>query len=237
MATHDVTTAEGLQNACAEAKRRLELNPGDVERIASFLQEVNEVSSEDRQSETFVRRVWDESPLFDLGHGDYDVSAAFADSDFRRRFHELTARHLPTAPSERAVRLDEVLRDTLDLVLPFVPPNSSGGRDRPILKATRVFAALFPNDFTTLHYPGGTLHKRMGGRGLRESPARANRRILDRLDGFIEPANPSDWHSVARHMMLPAILLEILPSEAPPPAPPPPVPIAPGYSRSSPKVG
>ena len=215
MATVDVTTAEGRRNACDEAERRLEQNPGDVERIAKFLQEVSEASAEDRQSETFARRVWDENPLFDLGHGDYDVSAAFADSDFRRDFHELTAKHLPTAPSERAVRLDEVLRDTLDLVLRFVPPNRSGGRDRPILKATRVFAALFPTDFTTLPYPEN-LWKQLGERGLHSSPARANRRILDRLDGFIEPVDPSDWHSVARHMMLPAILRKILPPKPPP---------------------
>lgn len=82
MATYDVTTKEGLRNACEEAVRRLEQIPDDVERIAKFLQEVNEASAEDRQGETFVRRVWDENPLFDLGNGDYDVSAAFSDSDF-----------------------------------------------------------------------------------------------------------------------------------------------------------
>lgn len=54
--------------------------------------------------------------------------------------------------------------------------------------------------------------------GFRASPAKANRRILDRLDGFIAPLDQSDWHSVARHMMLPAILREILPPEPPPPS-------------------
>ena len=98
MATLDVTTTEGLRNACNEAQRRLEQIPDDVQRIAKFLQEVSATSAEDRQTETFVRRVWDESPLFDLGNGDYDVSAAFHDADFRRGLAELTAGHLPTVP-------------------------------------------------------------------------------------------------------------------------------------------
>ena len=34
MATFDMTTTEGRRNACEEAERRLEQNPGDVERIA-----------------------------------------------------------------------------------------------------------------------------------------------------------------------------------------------------------
>ena len=53
------------------------------------------------------------------------------------------------------------------------------------------------------------MYKHLGGRGLGSSPAQANRRILDRLDGVIEPVDPSDWNSVARRMMLPAILLKI----------------------------
>ena len=212
MATFDLRTPKGLRDACREAERKLAQDPQYVERVettAKFLQELDEASGEERQSKTFLRRVWDDNPLFGLGHGDYDVSAALADSDFRRGFHDLTAGHLPSSAHERAVRLDGVLNATLDLVQPFVPPNRSGHRHKPMLKATRVFAALFPNDFTTLHYPGETLHKHMGGRGLRFSPAQANRRILDQIDGVIESVDPSDWNGVAWRMMLPAILLEM----------------------------
>jgi hypothetical protein len=53
MATFDMTTTEGLRNACEEAERRLEQIPGNVERIAKFLQEVAATSAEERQSETF----------------------------------------------------------------------------------------------------------------------------------------------------------------------------------------
>ena len=102
---------------------------------------------------------------------------------------------------------------------PFVPPDRNGHRDKPILKATRVFAALFPNDFTTLRYPTDTwtLYKHLGGGGRGKSRAQANRRTLDGLNGVIGPVDPSDWNSVARRMMLPAILLKIHHEPPPPP--------------------
>ena len=222
MATFDLRTPKGLRDACREAERKLAQDAQYVERVettARFLQELHEVTGEERQSETFLRRVWDDNPLFDLGHGDYDVSAAFADSDFRREFHELTTGHLPIATDERAVRLDEVLNATVELVQPFVPPNRNGHRDKPILKATRAFATLFPNDFTTLRYPTDTwtLYRHLGGGGRGKPRAQANRRTLDLLNGVIGPVDPSDWNSVARRMMLPAILLKIHRKPPPPP--------------------
>ena len=222
MATFDLRTPKGLRDACREAERKLAQDAQYVERVettARFLQELHEVTGEERQSETFLRRVWDDNPLFDLGHGDYDVSAAFADSDFRREFHELTTGHLPIATDERAVRLDEVLNATVELVQPFVPPNRNGHRDKPILKATRAFATLFPNDFTTLRYPTDTwtLYRHLGGGGRGKPRAQANRRTLDLLNGVIGPVDPSDWNSVARRMMLPAILLKIRRKPPPPP--------------------
>ncbi len=225
MATFDLRTPIGLRDACREAERRLAQDPGDVERVettAKFLQEVHGAPAEERQSETFLRRVWDESPLFDIGHGDFDVSAALADSDFRRRFHALTTEHLPTALGERAGRLDEVLNTALDLVQRFVAPDRGGRRLKPLIKTRRVFATLFPHDFTTLRYPDETwpLYKHLGGRARGRPPAQAHRRILDRIDGVIETVDPSDWNGVARRMMLPGTLLEMHDEGQPDPDPP-----------------
>ena len=75
MATFDLRTPKGLRDACREADRKLAQDPQYVERVettAKFLQELHEASGEERQSETFLRRVWDDNPLFELGHGDYD---------------------------------------------------------------------------------------------------------------------------------------------------------------------
>ncbi len=202
-------TREGLRVACREAERRLHRD--SVEESARFLRDVQASSDEERISEAFLHRIWDESPLGDVGHGDYDVSAALSNEGFRRQFHELTSRPLPDTPSERAARLDEILAETLDLVRPFVPPNRKGHHDKPKIKTTRAFAALFPNDFTAPFYDllRQGLRDAMGADVAASHPARASRWILDRLVDAIGPVDRSDWSSVARRMKLPRILLEI----------------------------
>ena len=222
MATFDMATTEGLRVACREAERKLAQDPQYVERVeatAKFLQEVHEASDEEQQSEAFLRRVWDESPLFDLGGGDLNVSAALVDSDFRREFHSLTTEHLPTSPGERAVRLDEVLNTTLDIVQRFVAPDRSDRRLKPLIKTRRVFATLFPHDFTTLRYPKETwaLYQHLGGRARGRPPAQAHRRILDRIERVVDSVDSTDWNGVARRMMLPATLLEIHDTSGPEP--------------------
>ena len=67
MATFDLRTTEGLREACREAERRLKESPELVEKIeeiAGFLQEVQETTAEDRESEAFQRRIWEQNPLF-----------------------------------------------------------------------------------------------------------------------------------------------------------------------------
>ncbi len=205
-------TREGLRVACREAERRLHRD--SVEESARFLRDVQASSDEERISEAFLHRIWDESPLGDVGHGDYDVSAALSNEGFRRQFHELTSRPLPDTPSERAeraARLDEILAETLNLVRPFVPSNRKGHHDKPKIKTTRALAALFPNDFTAPFYDllRQRLRDAMGADVAASRPARASRWILDRLVDAIGPVDRSDWSSVARRMKLPRILLEI----------------------------
>ena len=91
-----------------------------ITRNAAFLQEVHETPPTDRESEHFLTRIWDENPLAELYNGNYYVSRALADADFRRNFHKLTAATLPEG-EERAVRLNEILDDVLGLVQPHVP--------------------------------------------------------------------------------------------------------------------
>ena len=212
MATFDMTTTEGLRIACHEAEASFAQEPDNVERMASFLQEVHETPVEERQSETFLRRVWDDNPLGGVGNGDYDVRAALSDDSFRRDFHGLTNSSLPGTPAERATRLDGIIAETLNLVQPFVPPNRSGLHHKPITKTMRAFAALFPNDFTALFYEPmrlRLLRDAFGGSVGVKRPATADRRILDKLEDAIGGVDRSDWSKVALRMRLPLVLLEI----------------------------
>lgn len=216
MAVIKMDTQEGLRAACRQAERRLAQNQESIEANARFLREVAGSANNERQSEVFLHRIWDENPLGDVGQGDYDLSKAFSDEGFRHQFHELTSDPLPDTSSERTRRLDAMFAQALALVQPFVPPNRNGHHDKPLAKTTRAFVALFPHDFTALIRDPlrlRFLRKALGGSVAERFRATAERRILDRLEDAIGPVDRSDWDSVARRMILPSILLEMYDSE------------------------
>ena len=219
MTTFDPSTPNGLRGACREAERRLVEDPEYVERVettAWFLRKVHEASEEERQSEEFLHRIWDDNPLGDVGQGAYDLSKALSDGAFRRQFHELIGAPLPDTSAERARRLDSVFDQALTLVQPFVLPKRRGKHVKPIAKTARAFAALFPHDFTALFREPirqKRLEEALEVHGAKKITATAERRILDRLEATIGPVDRSDWDSVARRMILPSILLEMYDSE------------------------
>ena len=211
--TYDVTKIDDLRRVCRAAEGLL-----DQERVAEnadFLQEVQGASDSDWENEGFLSRIWNENPLTDRGAGDwYQVEKALADAEFRRKFRQLIQETLPQG-EERAVRLDEVLNSTLELVQPYVNANKNGRRDKPIQKTRRAFAAIFPYDFTTLLYPE-SLSSPMGGLRGGAKNALINRWLLDRLEETIGPVDHSDWNAVARRMMLPEVILREFLQQSPP---------------------
>ena len=212
MTTFDMTTADGLGNACREAERRLEEQAETIARHAEFLQTVHGVAVEDRESEHFQRLVWEENPSDTADRGDLDVSAALADGDFRHRFHERVRGPLPERPSDRTDWLDQAQKETWDELRKYVPAMKGGRQERPKWKTQRTFAALFPRDIIPFWF--WRLHQLcqgmgMGGKGTSLRPARASRLILDRLDEVIGPVESSDWNVLARRMRLPYVLHQI----------------------------
>ena len=206
----DLKTVEGLRNACHEAERQLD--PELVSRNADFLERVSEVPNAERDREEFLRLVWVENPLADIDTGDaFDVRDAVAAPDFRRRFLELTTAPLPEAPTDRAVGFDKMYKEMQDLIRPYMPPvGKTNKRSAPAFKMARTFAALFPNDFTSLVKPEDrkSLLVFMGERQWSvNNPARANREIIGRLDDALGAVDHSDWDAVARRMMLPEVIL------------------------------
>ena len=222
MAQFDMTTIDGLRTACQEAERRLDQDP-KVATIARFLKEVDDATADERESEAFLRRIFEESPLYALSTGSkkMDVTTALSDPEFRRWFRELTDGPSPDDPQEKAAWLDERMNQAKRRAWPDAPIGSN-------VKTTRAFAALFPHDFTTHRSPGrqGQLYEILSEDKNVRDEARVNRWILDHLDSAIGPVDPSDWNAVARRMMLPQILYKIsreqprLPDTEPPAEPP-----------------
>ena len=210
---YDLRTKEGLQTACHHAESRFS-DPDDLAAIADFLHTVNRHHDTERSNEDFLRLIWDENPIAGLGAGNYDVSDALADPDFRRRFAELTTAPLPEGSADRAERLDATLNATLDNILPYMrPAGKTQKRARPRIKAVRAFAALFPNDYTALvnSKHRNKILKAMGKKTLtNKHPAQAAGQILERLNEALGPTDPSDMASVANRIKLPWKLFQLL---------------------------
>ena len=206
----DLTTPERLESACREAERLID--PNWVTESAEFLQQVHETSLAKRDSEEFLRLVWETRLLANLGGGDYPMDGAYTDTKFRRYFRNLTDAVPRKSSAKKAIRLNEIFSDTRDHAQQFVRPNKNGNRDKPWIKTLRALAALFPHDFTALlgSDERNKILKRMGeSTWPAEHPAQANRRILDRLEDAIGEVDRSDWNSVARRMKLSWFLLKI----------------------------
>lgn len=204
----DLKTTEGLRNACREAE--CQLDPESVAQNADFLERVSKTPEAERDREEFLRLVWDENSLAELGGGDFDVTKALGDPHFRKHFLELTTTPLPEDSADRAVRLDEVYNDALETIRPYMMSKGKVGKSRPRVKTTRAFAALFPIDFTTLVIAKNRNNalEFMGKRKWGEQfPAQADRGILERFDEALGAVDLSDWPAVARRMMLPEVVL------------------------------
>ena len=205
----DLRTREWLRNACREAERHLDQE--SIARNADFLEKVSKTPEVKRDSEEFLRLVWLENPLVEIDTDDaFDVTNALAAPDFRRRFLELTTAPLPEDSAERARQLDNAYNEMKKDIRPHMPPvGPTNKRSAPAHKMTRVFATLFPNDFTTLVKPPDrkALLQSMEERPWSENnPARANREIILRLDEALGTADRSDWNAVAQRMMLPEVI-------------------------------
>ena len=217
MAKFDMTFPTSLQAACLEAERRIDRDIATVLRNATFLQEVADSTARERETEAFLRRIWNENPLYKLstGSNSMDIATALTDAAFRQWFRELIDGPYPENPQERAAWLDDLMNKTKRRIW----PNSPGSN----VKTTRAFAALFPHDFTTHRSPGrkGGLYEVLSGAKNVRDEARVNRWILDRLDEAIGSVDRTDFNAVARRMMLPEILHEISAEQRQPSEPAP----------------
>ncbi len=207
MATFDIRSKEGLREACREAERRLNSSPElvkKIEEIAGFLQEVQKATADERESEAFQRRIWEENPLYNLVHARVPPSASLADPEFRRWFRERTSGPYSDATQERVGWLDECMREVTKRVWP------DNGRGSP-RRTTRAFAALFPHDFTAHRTPGreGRLYVILSGETDDLNHARVNRWLLNRLEEAAGSVKRDDWNAVARRMMLSDVLFEM----------------------------
>lgn len=199
---HDLSSIEGLQRACEDAEEN-RVDPDWPRRISELWREVELTSPEQRETEEFHRLIWTDDRISGDPQWDYSVDAAIGQPELRSWLAQESRRSLPDDPQERLDALEETLRQLVERAL------EAGMNQRPWFKATRLLAALFPRDFTTIA-SNQELDRllRLMGLALEDSVPARHRRILDRLDEALEPvSDDSDLEQVARRMTLPWILL------------------------------
>ena len=214
--TFDLDTPEG-RDALAAAERLV--RKYHVAPRATFLREVHETGADERVSEAFQRRIWERNPIYSASSTLVAaLEPAVTDPEFRRWFVERTGGPLPDDPQERTDWLDACMREVRERAWPNHPGGST-------IITTRAFAALFPHDFTAHRSPGrrgrrgrkAGLYVLLGGGHDVENEALVNRWILDRLEQAAGPVDRTDWTAVARRMVLPDALCQVLNDRPPPP--------------------
>ena len=188
---------ERLRNACNTVQ-----NTGWEEDIFDLLQDVEQASPDERRGAVFHRRIWDENPISDLPRGNIDVSQAISNMEFRQWLADVSFRPLP---ANRHNALEKIHQDLVDRV------SKLGVSKSPLAKGTRLLAALFPRDFTTL-VSEGTLDKFIGDFNKafptlkinpRGSVPYKHRQILDKLDEVLGPVPDDNLKELIRRMTLP----------------------------------
>ena len=199
---------ERLRRIC----REVEDAPGWRKNILNLLKYVENSSLEERKSEEFHRRIWDD-PISEMKRDTINVDQAIRQIKLRSWLAEESMKPLPEDRQERLEALEEIHHDLLERVTSIV------GSPRPLAKITRLLAALFPEDFTTLVTNGllGEFIRKfnesfptMEIEPQGELGPSNHRQILDRLDEALGPVPGADLKELTHRMTLPIRLLSKL---------------------------
>ena len=194
-----------------------------LRRIAerkAILEEVQTWPDADRSSREFMELLWhDRRVVGDLGRGEYDLTGAISDRQFRKDVEATISAELPRETEPRARALQKIAAALMQLAQHHsVRANGSGEGDKPTLQTWRLMTAIFPNDCAGIpssthpNYYLNKLCKAPGGPSA--STARKHRWLLDCLADFADPGSgfspDDDLGAVARRMEQVQALYEIV---------------------------
>lgn len=210
---------ERLKRDCEEAERFV--NHEWHKGVLDLLKYVENASPEERRSEEFNRLIWSrKNPIASMPQGELsnnELNQVVGSDELLSWLANMEP--LPDNPERRAEALDSRLSEAVDLVKHL----TGGGKRRPAA-VTRLLAALFPRDFTSLiasrlldefisyfneKYP--TL-----GIDPDVSDAEKHRQILKRLDDAWGTVPEGDLEERVHRMILPHQLYELLSEESRP---------------------
>ena len=216
---------ERLKRDCEEAERFA--NHEWREGILELLRYVEDASLEKRKSEEFHRSIWKSNPIASMKQGELSykvLDQVVGSEELRSWVAGKSVESLPNNPERRSQHLEDIHNELIKRVC----ADPIGLEWRPRAAVTRLLAALFPRDFTSLiasrllsefilyfnkKYP--TL-----GIDPEVSVPEKHRQILKRLDDALGTVPEGDLEERVRRMTLPHQLYELW-SQEPRPKPQP----------------
>ncbi len=210
---------ERLKRDCEEAERFA--NHKWREEILELLRYVEDASPEKRKSEEFNRLIWGRNnPIASMQQGELsrnELNQVVGSDELLSWLANMEP--LPDNPERRAEVLDSRLSEAVDLVRHL----TGGGKRRPAA-VTRLLAALFPRDFTSLIAPSllgkfiSHFNKKYPTLEIdpKVSGPEKHRQILKRLDDALGTVPEGDLEEWVRRMTLPHQLHELWSEESRP---------------------
>ena len=212
---------ERLKRDCEEAELA---DPEWREGVLDLLRYVEDASPEEHRSEEFHRRIWGRNnPIARMPQGELsrnELDQVVGSEELLSWVANMEP--LPDNPERRAEVLDSRLSEAVDRVRDL----TGGGKRRPAA-VTRLLAALFPRDFTSLiafsllsefisyfnkKYPTLEIDPKISG-------PEKHRQILKRLDDALGTVPEGDLEEWVRRMTLPHQLCELWRESRPKPQP------------------
>lgn len=215
MSERDLTTVEGLQQACHELGPPESWEDSRREWVHALAETIQWVLSADegaRGTYEFQHRLWENNRVAATGQGKVSVDRALRDEKFRSWLAKRSMEALPSGRVERLKVLSRLYDDLKRELDPFV------NRAIPHLKIFRVIAALYPEAMTTI---AGKSHMRALCRALGAErgldPVERHLWARERLDTALGPTELPPI-ALATRMALPWMLYKqfvLRPDEAP----------------------
>ena len=204
MVDTNLQRSETLRKACETIER--DWNSGTdqsqwITRISDFIDWFRKASEQERASEGFQRKLWDDNPVSAIGQGNIDVTPVIEDPNFRHWLAVELGREFGDDITSRRTHIDAIvkrLRSEFQERLPRTPQ----------LKMFRVLAIAFPRDFSTVADARRVraLHREMV-EGRRKRPLLCHFEIMDRLMEELGPTG-DETNKLARRMAIPWMLYE-----------------------------
>lgn len=202
----NLLTDEQLRESSSAAFERFQNQPGYrawEPKLAEHIAKVQDANESEFKSLRFQQNLWESESVSATGMGTVDVSKVIQSSQVVQLLWELRNLELP---KDRLART-EVLRASWETLASAVDPLVSGRRPR--LKMYRVFAALFPTDFTTIAHVNKLkrLAKAMGiGETASKHAVVLHSDVLTRLESALGKVPAAPAAEGVKRMSLPWLL-------------------------------